>query len=119
MKTRMKRFVVFGALVLFGFSFNVPPSAAGPYTDALSMCLVKNTSEADKTMLVKWIFAIIALHPEVESMAAVSYEQRDALNEQFGLLVQNLLTQSCRTETGEALKYEGTGAIEGSFNVLG
>jgi hypothetical protein len=119
MRTHKKSFVILGTLVLFGFSVNVPPCAAGPYTDALSMCLVKNTSEADKTMLVKWIFAIIALHPEVESMAAVSYEQRDVLNEQFGLLVQNLLTQSCRTETSEALKYEGTGAIEGSFNVLG
>jgi hypothetical protein len=110
---------VLATAVLIGICLNVSPCAAGPYTDTLSMCLVKHTSEADKTALVKWIFATIALHPEVESMAAVSFEQRDALNEQFAFLVQNLLTNSCRTETSEALKYEGNGAIEGAFNVLG
>ncbi len=52
-------------------------------------------------------------------MAVVSHEQRDALNEQFAHLVESLLTESCLTETREALKYEGSSAFEASFNVLG
>lgn len=119
MRSRTKSFVAMGMLTSLASVLAVSPCAAGPYTDALSMCLVKQTTEADKTMLVKWIFATIALHPEVESMAVVSYEQRDALNEQFASLVQRLLTESCRTEAGEALKYEGNAAIEGGFNILG
>ncbi|MCU0305083.1 MAG: hypothetical protein MUC56_13615 [Thermoanaerobaculales bacterium] len=111
--------LVLGTSLLFVLCLGVAPCAAGPYTDALSMCLVKHTSEADKTTLVKWIFATIALHPEVESMAAISYEQRDALNEQCASMVQRLLTESCRTETTEAIKYEGNAAIEGGFNILG
>jgi hypothetical protein len=94
-------------------------AVAGPYTDALSMCLVRSTTEADKNLLVQWIFATIALHPQVASMAAVSYEQRDALNEGFASMAMNLLTDTCVKETREALKYEGSSALETSFGVLG
>jgi hypothetical protein len=119
MRLRESSVVVVIVLTAIATLLHTADCSAGPFTDTLSVCLVNKTSDLEKTMLVKWIFAAIALHPEVESMAAVSNDQREALNRQFASLVQSLLTQSCVTEAREAVKYEGEGALEASFNVLG
>ena len=57
--------------------------SAGPYTNDLAKCLVVSTSEADKNNLVKWMFAAISSHPEVESMISISQTQREELNQTF------------------------------------
>ena len=93
--------------------------AAAPYTDELSKCLVKSTSDADRTLLVQWMFAMASLHPAVKSMSAMSEAQRTEITRGTAGVMEHLLTVSCRTETQQALKYEGTSAIEASFNVLG
>jgi hypothetical protein len=94
-------------------------SAGGPYTDELSKCLVKSTTEADKTLLVQWIFAMASLHPAVKSMSALSEAQRTEISRQAAAMMEHLLTVSCQAEAQQALKYEGNGALEASFNVLG
>ena len=93
--------------------------AAGPYTDDLSKCLVKVTTDADRTVIVQWLFAMIALHPSVKSMATVSDADRTALTQKAAGVMEHLLTVSCQSETRDAVKYEGNGAVETSFNVLG
>lgn len=92
---------------------------AGPYSDDLAKCLVKSTSNVDRNALVKWMFAAAASHPEVRSIAAVSEAQLDALNQHTAKLFERLLTESCRTEAQQALRYEGQSTIEMSFGVLG
>ena len=92
---------------------------AGPYSNELAKCLVRSTSEGDKNDLVKWMFAAFASHPEVKSMASISETQREELNEKTANLMMRLLTESCRFETAEALKYEGQGTLEAGFQVLG
>ena len=92
---------------------------AGPYSDELARCLVRSTSEEDKNDLVKWMFAAFASHPEVKSMASISETQREECNEKTANLMMRLLTESCRSQTEEALKYEGQGTLEASFRVLG
>jgi|SRR5947208_8105407 len=96
-----------------------PAVVAGPYTDDLSKCLVRSTTNTDKTLLVQWIFATIALHPDVKRLATVPDSDRQELNKKTGKLFEALLTHSCVGETRQALKYEGNSAIEASFNVLG
>ena len=93
--------------------------SAGPYTNDLAKCLVLSTSEADKNNLVKWMFAAISSHPEVESMISISQTQREELNQNTANLFMRLLTESCRLETEQALKYEGQSTLEASFRVLG
>jgi hypothetical protein len=66
-----------------------------------------------------WMFAAIASHPEVKSMASISETQREELNEKTANLMMRLLTESCKFETEEALKYEGQGTLQASFQVLG
>lgn len=92
---------------------------AGPFTDEMSKCLVHSTSEADKTLLVKWIYAAMSAHPDVKALSNVSPQQGAQLNKETSVLVVRLLTQNCRTETEQALKYEGEKTFAASFEVLG
>jgi hypothetical protein len=93
--------------------------AGGPYTDELSKCLVKSTTEADKTLLVQWMFAMMSLHPAVKSMSAMSDAERTEITRKAAGMMEHLLTVSCQPEAQQSVKYEGNGAIEASFNVLG
>lgn len=107
-------------LVAACFLVSVSSTAhAGIYSDDMSRCLVSNTSATDKTDLVRWIFAISALHPDLSSVAAVTEPQRVDMNRKVAGLLERLLTESCRKQTQEALKYEGSAAMQQSFQVLG
>lgn len=95
------------------------PAAAGMYGDQLSKCLVESTSQKDRTVLIRWVFAAMASHPEVSSLAAISDARGAELNREAGALFTKLLSESCASETRQALKAEGNGVMESSFNVLG
>ena len=92
---------------------------AGVYTDDLSKCLVKSTSTNDRVQLVRWMFAMLSLHPAVKSFVSVPDQQRDAATKAAAGLFTRLLTADCRKEAVNALKYEGAAAIGASFQVLG
>lgn len=110
-----------GRWIAFAVAICVPTPlfAAGPYTDELSKCLVRSTTEADKTLLVRWMFATAALHPEVKSLATVTANQRTELNKKMAGLLEKLLTQTCLSEAQQAVRYEGQSTIEAGFTVLG
>jgi hypothetical protein len=95
------------------------PAFAGTYAEEMGRCLVKATSAADRTALVRWLFAAGAMHPEVVSIVSVSGAQREELNRSIARLLERLLTEACRTQTQDAIKYEGRGAFEAAFQVLG
>ena len=94
-------------------------AVAGPYTDDLSKCLVRATTEQQKAVLVEWVFSIAALHPSVKPLSSVSDAQRTDLNKGVAALFTTLLTDTCRKETQDAVKYEGPAAIQTSFGLLG
>ncbi|HKB79003.1 MAG TPA: hypothetical protein VKH35_04740 [Thermoanaerobaculia bacterium] len=105
------------AAVLTGLLSNA--AFAGPYADTLGKCLVSSTSPAEKTMLIRWIFATMALHPDVQSLAAVSPEQRQEITKDTAKIFERLLTDSCAQQTRDAIKYEGPSTIESAFGILG
>lgn len=94
-------------------------ATAGPYADDMAKCLVKETGTADRTALINWIFAAMALHPDVEAMSAISEEARTEIHKTAGALFQRLLVDSCREETKLAIRYEGPPAIQSAFALLG
>lgn len=94
-------------------------SNAGPYTDDLSKCLIESTSPQDRIELVQWMFSAASQHPAVKNMCSVSEEQSDEMNKKTAALFMKLLTESCREQTQNALKYEGETTLSQSFNVLG
>jgi hypothetical protein len=97
-----------------------PKSAvAGPFGDDMAKCLVKSTSPEDRTLLVRWIFSAIALHPDLTSLAAISTQQRDEITKKAGALFQRLLLESCKAETQQAVQNEGSLTIQYAFQILG
>lgn len=106
--------------VLAGLCLALPAASfAGIYSDDMAKCLVASTSLQDKTDLVRWIFANAALHPGVADIANVSATDLDAMNRTTAELLERLLTQSCRKQSAEAIRYEGLPAVQQSFQVLG
>lgn len=108
-----------GAVVVLLALLSGSPAHAGPFGDEMAKCLVNSTSEADRTLLIQWIFAAMAKHPDVSSLSNVSAEKGEELNRKVGELLGNLLTERCKSETTQALKLEGPGTFATSFEVLG
>jgi hypothetical protein len=95
------------------------PASAGPYGDSLGKCLVESTAAPEKTALVRWMFAMMALHPDVQSSSAVTAAQRTAMSRETAKLFERLLTQACASQAREALRYEGQSTMQTSFSLLG
>lgn len=106
-------------LLVLGFFLFHGVAHAGVYSDDMAKCLVASTSAKDKTDLVRWIFANAALHPDVGDISSVSAGARDAMNRTTAVLMERLLTDACRKQTQDAVRYEGPVAIQLSFQVLG
>jgi hypothetical protein len=111
----MKQWLCAGVLVLVGWM----PAHAGPLTDELSQCLLKSTSDDDRTLFIQWIYAAMSSHPKVSAMSSITPEFADQLNRRAADLVTELLTSRCRGEATQAVKAEGEAALRGSFEVLG
>ena len=95
------------------------PAYAGPYTDDLSKCLVSSTTDADKSLLVRWIFTAIALNKELAPYIDMPADVRSKINRDTAGLYMRLLTDSCKGQTHDAFKYEGQPSISSAFQVLG
>ena len=94
-------------------------AVAGPFNDKLAVCLVKSTTEADRNVLMRWIFVAMASHPGVKDLSNVPPKAADQLSKDMAALFWSLVSDRCGTETKEAIKYEGTSALTSSFEVLG
>lgn len=111
----MKRIVA--AILLLGSFQGV--AQAGPFTDEMAKCLVKKTTEADKTLLIKWVYAAMSAHPDVAALSNISPAKAEELNQAAGDMFTDLVAVRCQKETADAMKYEGSSAFEASFEVLG
>ncbi|MHA3840388.1 hypothetical protein ACX0GZ_04115 [Sphingomonas aestuarii] len=89
------------------------------YTEDLSRCLVEQSSDADKAMVVRWVFASVANSPEVREVSRVTDADRETLHRSMARLFDRLLTRDCRTKAVTAIRNEGGSAIATSFGVLG
>ncbi len=113
----MKR--VFAACVAASLALPAQHARAGVYADDLGKCLVSSTSDADKALLVKWIFSAIALQKDIAPYTRMPAEVRTDINKQTAGLYMRLLTETCRSQTATAFKYEGQAAIASAFQLLG
>src|SRR6185312_16200178 len=92
---------------------------AGPASDEMGRCLVRATSDQDKTALMVWMFQAVSAHPAVKAYANVTDAQRQESNKAAAALLQRLLTEDCRAQTLAAVKADGQGAITKGFSALG
>ena len=111
----MRKFLV--SLLVLSALVTQPVNAAA-YADAMGRCLMDRASQKDKTDLMRWMFANAALHPDVASVATVAPELRQEIDRTAGLLIQRLVFDSCRSESGAALRNEGPAAMQQAFQML-
>lgn len=95
------------------------PAFSGVYADDLSRCLVEKTTLEDKTALVRWIFVAMSQHPSVATLTKVTPADVEGYNQVAANLFMKLLTETCEEQTRKAVKYEGSVAIQVSFQVFG
>ncbi|HEX7758668.1 MAG TPA: hypothetical protein VF459_04150 [Caulobacteraceae bacterium] len=107
------------AVAAIGLLCCATPAQAGVYSDNLSKCLVASSSDEDQIAFIRWIFSVMAANPKVAGYANIKPEQRTAFNKDAATLFQRLMLKDCRTETAQAIKYEGGSAIEAAFGTLG
>ncbi|MBS0379966.1 MAG: hypothetical protein JSS29_15915 [Proteobacteria bacterium] len=113
----MKRLLIVGLLAALG---SLPRmAAAGPFADDMAKCLVTSTTQEDRIVLAKWVFNMMAQHPDVASLANITPAQRQGILKDAAALIQRLLTDSCRSQTRAALQNEGAATIQYGFQVLG
>ena len=108
-----------GAWLALSLAVAAPVAQAGVYADDLGKCLVSSTTEADRSLMVKWIFASMSLNAEVSQYARITPAEREELNRRTAALYMRLLTESCRAQTRDAARYEGAAAIGAAFGLLG
>jgi hypothetical protein len=112
--------VTFFVLTLFILFAATSQSAfAGVYTDDLSKCLVSKTTPDQKAVLVNWMFSAMSLNPSVAKFVSIPDTKRKEFNVNMANLFESLMTVTCKQEMRLAVKYEGNGAVEAGFNVLG
>ena len=108
-----------GAWLALSLAAAAPVTQAGVYADDLGKCLVSSTSDADRALMVKWMFAAMSLNSQVASFVNMPTEVRDQLNRDTAQLYLRLMTEKCRTQTRDAANYEGGTAIEAAFRLPG
>lgn len=86
---------------------------------ALSECLTRSTTEADRLTLIRWVFVAMARHPSVSNFAVIPDAERVAINRATGALFSRLLLDDCPTQTRAAFRAGGPNALEGPFATLG
>jgi hypothetical protein len=92
---------------------------AGPYADALGKAMVARATQSEKVALVRWFFVAMSLHPEVKNLSAITDQQRVDANREVAKMFESLLTEKCVEEARDAIKYEGSSAIQSSFQLFG
>lgn len=116
----MKTLILALAAILVGLITTATSSFAGQATDALIACMTDNTTGKDRKDMARWIFAGMAVHPEIQNFSNVTEIDREELDKKLAAIVTRLLTENCKTQTKLALEKEADEApIKTSFSVLG
>lgn len=86
---------------------------------ALGDCLVESVSEDDKRALVKWIFAMLARHPDVKPLSDINAAQDEKIVRDASAVFETLMADKCATQLRAAVRKSGTDAVGKSFERLG
>ncbi|MGZ5179922.1 MAG: hypothetical protein ACXWC6_06000 [Ramlibacter sp.] len=95
------------------------PAFAGPATDALGNCLGENTNGRERKELAKWVWVLMAAHPEIKDLAAFPTDLRETSSATAGRLFTRLIADNCARETRAAVAADGSEAFRNAFATLG
>ncbi|MDE2421318.1 MAG: hypothetical protein KGO49_09095 [Gammaproteobacteria bacterium] len=101
------------------FSALLQPSSFKPYSTELKKCFLTSATTEQKESITKWIFVAYSSNPLLNQMVSISSKEREQINKSFADTYTTLLTQTCKNQTIDAFKYEGTSARTTAFFALG
>ncbi len=91
----------------------------GQYEAQMIQCLDRSASREDQLLLSKWIFAVILRHPDLRSLTSVSEAEREKLMRESAALQERLISEDCRKEMVDIIRFEGTESVRHAFGHLG
>ena len=94
-------------------------SFSGEYLNRFANCLMQNTTERDKVVLVRWMFSAVAQHSALESEFNISAEKSTNHEIAIADYMQYILGSICLEEAKNVLNFEGDDAFAKSFEYLG
>jgi hypothetical protein len=105
--------------ILILITFYQTTSQAGQYSDKFANCLMQNTTERDKVVLVRWAFSAMAHHSALKEEFNIPNSKFTKHEIAVADYVQYILGTVCFKETKNVLKYEGDEAFLKAFELLG
>ncbi len=111
----MKKFIS----ILILITFYQTTSQAGQYSDKFANCLMQNTTERDKVVLVRWAFSAMAHHSALKEEFNIPNSKFTKHEIAVADYVQYILGTVCFKETKNVLKYDGDQAFLKAFELLG
>ncbi len=107
--------ILFSIFVLV-ISFNIN---AGTYQDRYTSCILENTSDRDKIILVKWLFVLLAEHPSLKNDFPTTEDDKISNDRAVADYISYVIGVKCLNETKDVLEYEGEEAFLKAFELLG
>ena len=92
---------------------------AGQYSNKFANCLMQNTTERDKVVLVRWAFSAMAHHSALKEEFNIPKSKFTKHEIAVADYVQYILGTVCFKETKNVLQYEGDEAFLKAFELLG
>ena len=94
-------------------------SFAEQYSNKFSNCLIQNTTDRDKIILVRWLFTVIAEHSALSTEFKVTEDQKIKNDRAAADYVEYILGSVCLVETKNVLNYEGEEGFLKAFENIG
>lgn len=92
---------------------------AGPATQKMADCLVKQSTGQDRTDLMQWVVVGYSEHPDVAPVVTKVEDDAETYQRNAAQVFSKLLFEKCNEETRVALKEDGEIAMQNAFEALG
>lgn len=91
------------------------PAQGEAQAAALKTCLSKAVTPEDQRLIVRYVFFMMARHPDVSRYAAISQAERTELDRGVGVMMTRLMVDQCGNEIREIYKSGNQTVVENAF----
>lgn len=104
------------ALLCYGAQAHaqVQPEAQAQ-TEALKTCISRSVTPDDERLILRYVFFMMARHPDVSRYATISEPERNALDQQVGTMMTRLMVDQCGNEIRAVYKSGNQNVIQAAF----
>lgn len=82
---------------------------------ALKTCIAGAVTAEDERLILRYVFFIMARHPDVSRYATISQDERTALDRDVGSMMTRLMVDQCGAEIRAIYKTGNKNVIEAAF----